>query len=139
MKKFILIATILSVIILNPSCKSKEKEKPVEAGDPKEMVKTFFQKVSAGDFSDLEPMVTAESASVLTLMRTNKQEAEKGMSADSIAKRNAEGVPGAVYSDAVLGGEEAYVIVKDTIYQSEAKVWLKKVEGKWKINLIKAQ
>jgi hypothetical protein len=139
MKKYILIATILSVVILNLSCKSKEKDKPVEAGDPKAMVKTFMEKVAAGEFSDVEGMITTESSLVFSLLKSNKQEAEKGMSADSIARRNAEGIPGAVYQDAVLGGEEAYVIINDTIHGSEAKIWLKKEGGRWKINLQKAQ
>jgi hypothetical protein len=139
MKK--LTSLLLVTIILFLGCKDKAGSKKTDAptGDPKAIVKTFYEKVSANDFNGLSEICTLESYLTLTLLQQNRELAEKDMHPDSVKARRNEGIPEIVFKDPVIQGEYAIVEVEDTSKGSKAKMWVKNVNGEWKLDLAKAK
>ncbi len=107
------------------------------ANDPKAVAKDFMEALAEQDYSKAKDLGTETTKQTIGLIESMVQMAKQmGQDADnSEMTKEFEGLENAEWSDAEIDGDNA--IVKYKVGDKEEKVDLKKVDGKWKVDMKK--
>lgn len=108
----------------------------MNSAGPKEVLVSFFERLSKKDLTGAGELATKESQTTISMMKTAFEMAEKYK--DLADKKEtddmAEDFKHVEFGDAVITGDAAVVPVKDTKNNKSFDVPLKKEEGGWKVD-----
>ncbi len=124
MKKMFLAIAIVSALFT--SCKSG-------GGDPKSVLKSFFEALSKKDVAAARKLATADSKSMLDMMEMGLK-----MAKDSKENKEFDKYDKMEIGDAKIDGDKATVSVKEKESGEATNFILKKESGDWKVAFDKA-
>ncbi len=121
MKKFLLLLITISVVFFS-GCQTSG------GGNPKEVLKHFFDSISKKDFTDAKKFATKDSDGMISMMEMgmknmNNEHGDKMM----------EMIQNMQMDNAVINGDKATVSVKDKKSGETTEFLLKKENGDWKV------
>lgn len=121
MKKFILLVITASVVIFS-GCQT------TGGGNPKEVLKHFFDSISKKDFTEAKKYATKDSDGMLSMMEMGMQNMN-----NEHGNKMMEMIQNIQMNDVVINGDRATVSVKDKKSGETTDFLLKKENGDWKV------
>lgn len=121
MKKYSLLILVASVVFFS-GCQT------AGGGNPKDVLKHFFDSISRKDFNDAKKYATKDSEGMLSMMEMGMQSMN-----NEHGNKMMEMVQNVEMGDAAINGESATVNVKDKKTGESTDFLLKKEGGDWKV------